>query len=429
MRNLLLFIGLLILAGCNVEYGSGGQAVGESQENDEKSVMESTGAANVAPPAPEPEETREPNAEWQTPAFEGQTRAPKPGDTEQWKVETVTEGLDHPWAVEFLPDGSMLVTERSGSLRRVGSSGEVSGPIAGVPEVDARGQGGLLDVAVAPDFEESRRVFLSYAEPREDGNGTSVATGVLGKSNERLTGVEVIFRQRPSWQSRGHFGSRIVFATDGTMYVTLGDRQTDASRVHAQDPSNHIGTVIRINRDGSIPDDNPFADGEEGAPEVWSYGHRNLQAADLHPETGKLWTIEHGPRGGDELNRPEPGKNYGWPTITYGVEYSGSKVGEGITEKEGMEQPVYYWDPVIAPSGMDFYEGNRFPAWQGELFVGGLASQQVTRLVMEDGRVTGEEWLSIGHRVRDVREGPDGNIYLVTDESNGKVLRIVPGGD
>lgn len=417
MRNALLVLGLVFFAGCNAEQVPSGQESDKTKRDVRQTIPTS---------ASEPEETRKPNAEWQSPAFKGQTRAPKPGDTEQWMVETVTEGLDHPWAIEFLPDGSMLVTERPGNLRTVSSEGEVSGPIDGVPEVDARGQGGLLDVAVAPDFEESRRIFLSFAEPRGNGNGTAVATGVLDKSNERLTGLKVIFRQQPSWRSRGHFGSRIVFATDGTMYVTLGDRQTDESRFHAQDRSNHIGTVVRINRDGSIPDDNPFANGEDGAPEVWSYGHRNLQAADLHPETGELWTIEHGPRGGDELNQPEPGRNYGWPTITYGVEYSGSKVGKGITEKEGMEQPVYYWDPVIAPSGMDFYEGDRFPAWRGDLFVGGLASQQVTRLVMEDGRVTAEEWLSIGHRVRDVREGPDGAIYLITDEGNGKVLRIVP---
>lgn len=422
MRHVFLVLGLLAVAGCNAEQAGDGQRAGEARSGAGNAAVETAGGR----PAAGPEETREPNAAWQNPAFEGQTRAPKPADTDRWSLETVAKGLDHPWAIEFLPDGSMLVTERPGSLLRITPGGDVSEPIAGVPEVYAQGQGGLLDVAVAPDFEQSRQIFLSFAEPREDGNGTALARAVLDESNGRLSDVEVIFRQRPSWRSRGHFGSRIVFAPDGTMYVTLGDRQTGEARVHAQDPSNHIGTVVRINRDGSIPDDNPFAGGEEGAPEVWSYGHRNLQAADRHPESGELWTIEHGPRGGDELNRPEAGKNYGWPTITYGVEYSGSKVGEGITAQEGMEQPVYYWDPVIAPSGMDFYEGDRFPAWRGDLFVGGLASQQVTRLVMEDGRVVAEGWLSIGARVRDVREGPDGAIYLVTDEGNGKVLRITP---
>lgn len=422
MRIVPVILVLLMLVGCNAERAAEDQQAGEASDDAGGAIMETAGEARAA----EPEETREPNAVWQSPAFQGQTRAPKPADTERWSVETVAQGLDHPWAIEFLPDGAMLVTERPGSLRRITPRGDVSEPIAGVPEVHAQGQGGLLDVAVAPDFEQSRRIFLSFAEPRENGNGTAVARAVLDESNENLSDVEVIFRQRPSWRSRGHFGSRIVFALDGTMYVTLGDRQTGEARVNAQDPSNHIGTVVRINLDGSVPDDNPFAEGEEGAPEVWSYGHRNLQAADRHPETGELWTIEHGPRGGDELNRPEPGKNYGWPTITYGVEYSGSKVGEGITENAGMEQPVYYWDPVIAPSGMDFYESDLFPAWQGDLFIGGLASQQVTRLVMEDGRVVAEEWLSIGHRVRDVREGPDGAIYLVTDEGNGKVLRIIP---
>lgn len=422
MRIVPVILAMLMVGGCNAERAVEDQQAGEASHDAGGAIMETAGGARAA----EPEETREPNAEWQSPAFQGQTRAPKPADTERWSVETVAQGLDHPWAIEFLPDGSMLVTERPGNLLRITPGGDVSEPIAGVPEVHAQGQGGLLDVAVAPDFERSRRIFLSFAEPREDGNGTAVARAVLDESNGSLSDVEVIFRQRPSWRSRGHFGSRIVFALDGTMYVTLGDRQTGEARVNAQDPSNHIGTVVRINRDGSVPDDNPFAEGEEGAPEVWSYGHRNLQAADRHPKSGELWTIEHGPRGGDELNRPEPGKNYGWPTITYGVEYSGSKVGEGLTEKAGMEQPVYYWDPVIAPSGMDFYESDLFPAWKGDLFVGGLASQQVTRLVMEDGRVVAEEWLSIGHRVRDVREGPDGAIYLVTDEDNGKVLRIIP---
>lgn len=387
-----------------------------------------TGARNDAPgstAATASEETRRPNAEGQQPAFPGQTRAPRPATSESWQVETVAEGLDHPWALEFLPDGAMLVTERPGTLRVVSANGELSAPVAGVPEVHAVAQGGLLDVAVAPDFAESRRVYLTYAEPTADASRTAAATALLSADRMQLTDVEVIFRQQPEFSSRGHYGSRIVFKPDGTIFITMGDRM-DRSRELAQDPSNTIGTVARINPDGSIPADNPFVDDPDKADAIWSWGHRNIQAADRHPESGELWTIEHGPAGGDELNNPEPGRNYGWPAVTYGENYNGSPVTEGITQREDTEQPVYYWDPVIAPSGMDFYTGNAFPGWQGDLFIGGLASARVVRLVFDGERVAAEEWLPIGARVRDVREGPDGFLYLVTDMDNGKVMRIVP---
>jgi glucose/arabinose dehydrogenase len=372
-----------------------------------------------------PEETRAPNAEWQTPAFEGQTRAPRPQRSAAWSLETVAEGLEHPWAIQLLPDGAMLVTERPGNLRVVGADGSIGQPIAGVPEVHAVAQGGLLDVALAPDFEQSRRIFLTYAEPTDDASRTAAATALLSEDRSELTDVEVIFRQQPEFQSRGHYGARIVFDTDGTLYVTMGDRM-DRSRELAQDASNTIGTVARINADGSIPDDNPFVDDPDKADAIWSWGHRNIQAADLHPETGELWTIEHGPAGGDELNNPEAGKNYGWPAVTYGENYNGTKVTEGITQREDTEQPVYYWDPVIAPSGMVFYTGDAFPAWQGDLFIGGLASAKVVRLVFDGERVAAEEWLSVGERVRDVVQGDDGNLYLVTDHDDGKIMRIVP---
>jgi glucose/arabinose dehydrogenase len=436
MRITLLTITLLMLAGCNGAQDTdppapgsetAGVASGETSQSAEKTETAESGGNGATAPAREPEETREPNAQGQTPAFENQTRAPKPAESEDWTTETVAEGLEHPWALEFLPDGSMLVTERPGRLRHVSPDGEVSEPIAGVPEVDTRNQGGLLDVAVSPDFESSRVIFLSFSEPHDDGtNNTAVARARLNEAGDALEDVEVIFSQYPPVASTGHFGSRIVFQDADTLWITMGDRQGHPVRQNAQDPTNLIGSVARVNTDGSVPEDNPFVEHEENAPEIWSYGHRNLQAADRHPETGELWTVEHGPRGGDELNRPQPGRNYGWPTISYGVEYSGEPVYEGITKKEGMEQPVYYWDPVIAPSGMEFYEGDLFPEWQGDLFVGGLAGQLVSRLVMEDKRVVAEEWLSIGHRVRDVREGPDGALYLVTDEDNGKVMRIVP---
>lgn len=426
MRTTLLLFLLLLVAGCNAEP----PAANPDTDTDSQTAApadDSVGEGDAAQSAPE--ETRDPEADGQTPAFAGQTRAPRPEVTEQWTVETVAEGLEHPWALEFLPDGSMLVSERPGRLRHVSADGEVSEPIAGVPEVDARNQGGLLDVAVAPDFTASRILYLSFAEPADDNaNNTAVARARLNEAGDRLEDMEVIFHQQPAVEQTGHFGSRIVFAGDDMIWITMGDRQGDSVRHNAQDPTNHIGTTVRIRTDGSVPDDNPFADGADGAPEVWSYGHRNIQAADRHPVTGELWTIEHGPRGGDELNQPQPGHNHGWPEVAYGIEYRGGLVGEGITARDGVEQPVYYWDPVIAPSGMDFYEGDRFPAWQGDLFIGGLRSQQVVRLVLdaEKKRVQAEEWLEIGHRVRDVREGPDGAIYLVTDEADGRVMRIVP---
>jgi glucose/arabinose dehydrogenase len=341
------------------------------------------------------------------------------------EVETVAQGLEHPWALAVLPDGRILVTERPGRLRIVGKEGRLSPPLGGVPKVQAQGQGGLLDVAIDPKFEETRLVYLSYAEPGEGGAGTAVARGRLGEAG--LDDVTVIYRQQPKVQGNGHFGSRLMFATDGKLFVTQGERQ--AYKEQAQDLGSGLGKLVRINPDGSIPDDNPFV-GKSGArPEIYSYGHRNMQGAALHPETGRLWTVEHGARGGDELNHPEPGKNYGWPVITYGRDYSGVSIGEG-TSKAGMEQPVYYWDPVIAPSGAVWYTGDRYPGWQGSLFIGSLQPGALVRLTMEDGRVTGEERYlhELGARIRDVQQGPDGFLYLVTDEGDGRVLRVVPKG-
>jgi len=296
-----------------------------------------------------------------------------------------------------------------------------------VPEVHAVAQGGLLDVALAPDFEQSRRIYLTFSEPTDSASRTAAASATLSEDRTELTDVQVIFRQHPEFQSRGHYGSRIVFDPEGRIYITTGDRM-DRSRELAQDPSNTIGTVARINPDGSIPADNPFVGDSDRADAIWSWGHRNIQAAARHPESGELWTIEHGPAGGDELNNPEAGRNYGWPAVTYGENYSGSKVTEGITQRNDVEQPVYYWDPVIAPSGMTFYTGDAFPVWQGDLFIGGLASARVVRLVFDGDRVAAEEWLPVGERVRDVIQGPDGHLYLVTDMDNGKIMRILPAG-
>jgi glucose/arabinose dehydrogenase len=339
------------------------------------------------------------------------------------RVETVAKGLEHPWGLEFLPDGRMIVTERPGRLRLVDRDGRVSEPLAGVPKVFARGQGGLLDAALSPNFAKDRLVYLSYSEPGEGGAGTSVARGQL--ADGRLEKTEVIWRQTPKVNAPNHFGSRIVFRPDGTLFVTMGDRFTHREKV--QDLSTTVGKVVRINPDGSAPRDNPFAGRSGARPEIWSLGHRNAQAAALDPMTAELWTVEHGARGGDELNRVEAGKNYGWPVITYGVDYSGAKIGEG-TAKPGMEQPVYYWDPVIAPSGMTFYTGDAFPDWKGSILIGSLNPGALVRLEMKSGRVVREERYlgDLGERIRDVRQAADGALYLLTDRSNGRILRITP---
>jgi len=340
------------------------------------------------------------------------------------RLVTVAEGLEHPWGIAFLPDGRALVTERPGRLRIVAKDGTLGRPLEGVPEVHAINQGGLLDVALDPDFASNRLVYLSYTEPREGGNGTAVARGRLAEG--ALADVQVIFRQQPTVKGGHHFGSRLVFARDGRLFVTLGDRFTERAR--AQTLDSHLGKVVRIERDGKVPVDNPFANRAGALPEIWSYGHRNVQGAALHPKTGELWTNEHGPRGGDELNRTLAGRNYGWPTVSYGIEYSGGKISDSPTAP-GIEPPVHHWVPSIATSGLLFYTGERFPKWRGSAFVGGLASKQVARLEMDGDRVVSEERLFEGvvnQRVRDVEQGPDGLIYLLTDEKKGRLLRIEP---
>lgn len=366
-----------------------------------------------------------PNAPSQKPAFPGQTRAPVIADQVQLRTAVVAQGLDHPWGMAQLPDGSWLVTERVGRLRLVRADGTVSPPIAGLPPVDARGQGGLLDVAVRDDFERTRRVWWSFAEPRGEGaNATAVATGTLSADGTALSDVRVIFQQQPAWRSTLHFGSRLVFDREGALFVTTGERSLPAPRQLAQDVTTHIGKVLRIDPDGGPAPGNPVL--PNGRPEIWSYGHRNLQSAALGPD-GALWTVEHGPRGGDELNRPEPGRNYGWPVITYGEDYSGQPIGEGLTAKAGMEQPLYYWDPVIAPSGMAFYAGDLFPAWRGSILVGGLASKALVRLTLDGQKVTGEaRYLQGRWRIRDVAVGRDGAVYLLTDAADGALVRLTP---
>ncbi len=372
-------------------------------------------------------EKREANAREQRPAFPGQTRACAITSNVAFDVVVVAKGLEHPWAVEPLPGGDLLVTEKPGRLRIVSAKGVVGPEIAGVPEVDADGQGGLLDVALGPAFESDRTIYWSYSEPRRGGNATSVARGVLSADRRRLDQVRVILRAMPTYDGSLHFGSRLAFGPDGMLYVTLGERSDTPIRPQAQRLDSHMGKILRVGPDGSVPKDNPFVGRSGALPEIWTLGHRNIQAAAFDPE-GRLWEIEHGTRGGDELNLIEKGKNYGWPVVAYGQEYSGRPIAGAVTGRDAFQQPVYYWDPVIAPSGAQFYTGDAFPAWRGSLFVGSLRDMRLVRLTLENQRVTGEEHLLAdrSQRVRDVRQGPDGALYVVTDQGNGELWRIAP---
>jgi glucose/arabinose dehydrogenase len=359
------------------------------------------------------------------PAAAAQTNAPAAETSHQINVTTVTRGLANPWGLQILPDGRLLVTEKPGRMRIVGPNGQPGAPVTGVPEVASAGQGGLLDIALAPDFASSGTIYFSYSEPRDGGNGTSVAKAKLRLEGDsgRLDNLTVIFRQLPAVDSTFHFGSRIAIGRDGSLFVTTGDR--NSARKQAQNPANHIGKVIHIAPDGAPASGNPQKDGWDA--QVWSIGHRNLQGAALDA-SGRLWTVEHGARGGDELNHPEAGRNYGWPVISYGREYSGFSIGEGKA-KEGLEQPVYYWDPSIATSGLMFYSGDKFPKWKGNAFVGGLKGMQLARLVLKDNVVIGQETLlaDLDERIRDVRQGPDGAIWVLTDDTrDGKILRLEP---
>lgn len=388
----------------------------------------SPGVAQTAGVDPRP-----PNAPSQSPAFPGQTRAPEQKLGVAFDVVTVAQGLVAPWGLAFLPGGKMLVTEKPGRLRVVAPDGALSEPIAGLPAVDARGQGGLLDVALHPNFASNKLIYWSYAEARDGGaNNTAVARGrFVDGASPRVENVEVIFHQAPSLVSTAHFGGRMVFARDGRLFITLGDRSSIEGRMQSQRMDGLIGKLVRLEADGSIPADNPFVGKDGVRPEIWSIGHRNLQGAAINPATRELWTVEHGTRGGDELNVPRKGKDYGWPTIAYGIEYRGAAITGGITQQAGMEQPLYYWDPVIAPSGMTFYTGSLFPAWKGSLFIGGLGSTNLVRLSLNGERIAGEERLLTDltpsrERIRDVRQGPDGALYLITDSPTGRILKLTP---
>ncbi|AFE11068.1 putative lipoprotein [Corallococcus coralloides DSM 2259] len=369
-----------------------------------------------------------PNVPENTPAFPGQTRVPAIQTKTPLKTTEIASGFRNPWAIAFLPDQRMLVTEKAtGSLYIVTQKGEKSAAVSGLPSVDARGQGGLLDVEVGPDYATSQLIYWTYTEPRQGGNGLAVARArLVDGAQPRVENVQVIFRMMPTLESTLHSGGRMVFTPDNKLFVTLGERSILEGRAQAQDVKSHFGKVVRINPDGSVPQDNPYLSNPEAKPEIWSIGHRNVLSAALDSQN-RLWTVEMGPQGGDEVNRPEAGKDYGWPTIGYGEEYSGAPIHQS-TQAPGMEQPVYYWDPVIAPSGMTFYSGTLFPEWKNNMFIGGLAAKTLVRLMVRNDRVVGEEHLlkNLDSRIREVVQGPEGALYLLTDATNGKVIKVTP---
>lgn len=381
-----------------------------------------------------PVDPRPANNPEQKPAFAGQTDAPEQKLNVAFDVVTVVEGLQNPWSVAFLPGGKMLITERPGRLRVLSTDGKLSAPVTGLPEVAARGQGGLLDVALDPAFAKNGLIYWSFSEPKPNNeNNTAVARGkfVDDATAPRVDDVQVIYHQTPSMASPLHFGSRLVFGRDGTLFVTQGDRSITPGRMQAQKLESGLGKIVHIDTDGSIPKDNPFVGKEGVRPEIWSFGHRNIQSAVLNPTTGELWEVEHGTRGGDELNISRKGKDYGWPTIAYGIEYQGGAITGGIQQQAGMEQPIYYWDPIIGPSGMTFYSGKLFPQWNGSLFIGGHGTRDLVRLTVNGEKITGEERLLKDlqpkpEAIRDVRTGPDGALYLLTDGAAGRLLKLVP---
>ena len=341
------------------------------------------------------------------------------------EVRTIARGLSNPWALAFLPDGKMLVTERPGRMRIVTAEGQVSPPLKGVPDVWASGQGGLLDVVTDKSFAQNKTIYFCFAERADGGGRTTIARAKLNDGNGRLDDVKIIFRQQGPLSSGNHYGCRIAQADDGNLFVALGDHFT--YRDQAQNLGNHLGKLVRIAPDGSVPSGNPFAGRADAKAEIWSYGHRNVQALAINPASGEPWEIEHGPRGGDEVNVVGKGRNYGWPVIGYGIDYSGAKIHDS-TAKDGMEQPVKYWVPSIAPSGMVFYTGKLFPKWSGNLFAGALRGSMLVRLTLNGNAVTSEERLlqNLNERIRDVRQGPDGALWLLTDSSAGRILRVAP---
>ncbi len=382
-------------------------------------------AAQPSDTSAQPVETKSPDAGYR-PAFEGQTRAPGVHTKTLLDVRVIAEGLKNPWGMVNLPDGRILITEKGGTMRIVTTSGKLSEPITGLPEVDDRGQGGLLDVAVDPEFAANRTIYWSFSQEVEGGTLTAVAKGKLSADERTIEDARVICQALPAFPSALHYGSRLEWDKDGNLFVSTGERSDKESRPQAQQLNSALGKVLRITKDGKPAPGNPFAEHQDARPEIYTYGHRNVQGLATHPVTGDLWEIEFGPKGGDEVNRIEAGKNYGWPVITYGIEYMGGRVGDGLTQQPGMEQPVYYWDPVVSPSGATFYNGSLIPEWKNNLFIANLSGMHIVRLVIENNKVTGEERLLTGEetRFRDVLQGPDGALYAITDGSGGKLYRI-----
>lgn len=388
-----------------------------------KNTSTNTGNAATDSSTNPPVETRAPNTDYK-PAFKGQTRIGSVKTTTAYEGKVLTSGLQSPWGIAALPDGRFLITQKRGTMRIAKANGELSEPITGLPAVNSRGQGGLLGLTLDPQFSSNRMVYWVFSEDVSGGNLTSVAKGRLSNDEKTLENATVIYRATPAYNGALHYGGRILFDKDGNLFVSTGERSDRQTRPQAQELNSGLGKIVRITKDGQAVQGNPFTGRSGARPEIYSYGHRNVQGLAFHPQTGDLWENEFGPRGGDELNLIKPGKNYGWPTITYGLEYSGQKIGDAITQKEGLEQPVYYWDPVLSPSGMTFYTGNEIPEWKNNLFIAGLNSNHIARLVISNNKVAGEERIlaNEGQRFRDVTQGKDGALYAVTDE--GRLYRI-----
>lgn len=383
-------------------------------------VEEETGGGTLPPVENDPA-----NSSYK-PAFEGQTRIGGVKTSTGLDIRTVASGLSSPWGMANLPDGRIVITEKGGTLRIASAEGQLSAAITGLPQVNSNDQGGLLDIIADPEFESNRTLYWSFSQNAGAGTLTAVAKGRLSADERTIEGAEVIYQALPAFNSTKHYGSRLAWDKDGNLLVSTGERSDMASRPQAQQLNSALGKIVRITKQGQAAAGNPLT-GQQGAlPELYSYGHRNVQGLAIHPETGDLWETEHGPKGGDELNRIEAGKDYGWPAITYGLEYSGEKVGPGETQKDGMEQPVYYWDPVISPSGITFYSGDQIPEWKNNLFIAALSGKHLVRLVIKDNKVTGEERLLVSEqsRLRDVLQGKDGALYVITDGANAKLIRI-----
>lgn len=385
----------------------------------------SNGKSNSGDPFA-PVEINAPNSPQYKPAFEGQTRVAGVKTKTIFDVKVLTEGLVNPWGIANLPDGRLLITEKAGTIRIATVTGQLSEPITGLPAVNAEGQGGLLGVIVDPDFSNNRMVYWSFSENQPEGTLTAVGKGRLANDEKTIENATVIYRAFPAFKSTLHYGSRILFDKQGNLLVSTGERSDIKSRPQAQQLNSALGKIVCITKEGKPAAGNPFLNTTDAKPEIYSYGHRNVQSLAWNPVTGDLWEAEFGPRGGDEVNLIKPAKNYGWPTITYGIEYSGKTIGDGITQKEGMEQPVYYWDPVVSPSGMTFYSGEMIPEWKNNLFIGCLSGSHIARLVIKNNKVVGEERLLSGEkqRFRDVIQGKDGALYAVCDGLHGRLYRI-----